>query len=456
MGAGLCIVGLRFVFGWHDAESTRTTSGIIWALGLAVLVGVLKGHYVLSRTARRNIKRIRGLVDPRIWQVFTGTFLILILCMMGLGRGLRALAARDYLGGYLGVGGLYVGIGLGLAVASLAYFMKRAPAMPTRIDDLPTATKEKRGVMLVNLGSPAAPSTTAVRRFLRQFLWDRRVVEVNRALWAFVLNVVILPFRSSGSAALYRKVWTPEGSPLVVNGQALLKAMRTSLGPNQPIVLGMRYGEPSMAAALTQLRSEGCSSVLVLPLFPQYSNTTTGSIMAEMARLAGREREQMRYAFTAPCYDSEAYVEALAQVAEAHPTGEFTVISFHGIPEAYVKAGDPYMDQCARTAWLLAERLGLARDQWEMVFQSQFGDEPWLQPYLDEYVRSLVGKIKNLRIIAPSFAADCLETLEEIGVSLREEFLARGGQELIVVPALNAHPAWVAALTQTLQAEEKA
>lgn len=450
VGAGLFSVGLRFVFGWHDPESVRTPLGIASALGVGVLVGVLKGTYVLSRTARRNIKRIQCLLEPRIWQVFTGKFLILILCMMGLGRGLRALAARGYLGGYLGVGGIYVGLGLALAVAALAYFMKPPAAMPTRIDALPTGVPVKHGVLLVNLGSPDAPTTPAVRRFLRQFLSDRRVVEVNRALWAFVLNVIILPFRSPGSAALYRAIWTPEGSPLIVNGKALLAALRERLGPEPPLALGMRYGNPSLAAGLAELRDAGCSDVYVVPLFPQFSNTTTGSVIAEVTRLVSLERDPLRVEFARPCFDDPAYIEALAQVAAEHPTGDFTVFSFHGIPESYDQAGDPYRQQCGRTAWLLAERLGLARDQWELVFQSQFGDEPWLQPYLDEYVRELAASYPKVRVMAPSFAADCLETLEEIGESLREEFEERGGQELIVVPALNAHPAWVEVLAQEI------
>jgi ferrochelatase len=215
----------------------------------------------------------------------------------------------------------------------------------------------------------------------------------------------------------------------------------------------MRYGNPPLKAGLEELRAQGCSSVLVVPLFPQYSNTTTGSIMAEVARITLSDRYAMRTAFVASCFDDEEYIDALARVAEESPAGDFTVFSFHGIPESYVQAGDPYLEQCGRTAWLLAQRLGLARDEWEMVFQSQFGDEPWLQPYLDEYVCSLAGKYARVRVIAPSFAADCLETLEEIGVSLREDFELRGGQELIVVPALNSHPAWVQALGNMIRKE---
>jgi len=450
VGVGLFSVGLRFVMGWHDPSSVHGGRGIAIALGVGGLVGVLKGYYVLARTARSNMKRIRLLYEPRLWQVFSGTFVLVIVGMMGLGRGLRALAARGYLGGYLGVGGLYVGIGLALIVASLAYFLPRAPALSTRLETPPEPRSQKRGVLLVNLGSPDAPTPRAVRRYLRQFLGDPRVVEVNRALWAFVLNVIILPLRSGASAALYRKIWTPEGSPLLVNGRTLRSALAARLGPTRPVALAMRYGNPSLGAGLAELRAAGCTHVLVAPLFPQFSNTTTGSIQAEVVRLEGQRRDPITLTFLGPCFEHPAYIEALAQRAEAEPPADFTVFSFHGIPESYDRAGDPYRQQCGRTAWLLAERLGLGRDEWEMVFQSQFGDEPWLQPYLDEYVYSIAKKHPKLRIIGPSFAADCLETLEEIGVSLRAGFEQRGGRELIVVPSLNAHPAWVAALTASI------
>ena len=452
VGTGLSIVGVRFVFGWNEVDAERTALGITAALAIGALVGSAKGRYVLSRTANRNKKRIRDLVEPRIWQVFTGRFVIVIAGMMALGRGLRALAAEGWLGGFLGVGGLYVGIGMALAVASRAYFAKPPPPMPTRLDAAPVKPPALRGVLLVNLGSPEAPTPSAVRVFLRQFLGDRRVVEVNRLLWAFVLNVIILPFRSSKSAAMYQTVWTDEGSPLIVISRRLHAALARRLGDERPLALAMRYGKPSIADGLAELRAKGCEEVLVVPLFPQYSNTTTGSVVAEVNRIAEREREQPTLSYLPPCCDDPAYIEALALRAEQHPTGDFTVFSFHGIPESYVKAGDPYMEQCGRTAWALAERLGLKRDQWEMVFQSRFGDEPWLQPYLDEFVPALAATTPSVRIIAPSFSADCLETIEEIDERLREDFVEAGGQELIVVPSLNDDPAWVEALAGYIEA----
>jgi len=465
VGTGLATVGVRFVFGWNETDSQRTALGIGIALALGCLAGAAKGRYVLARTARRNKRRIAKLNAPRVWQVFTGRFVIVILLMIALGRGLRALAADGWLGGRLGVGGLYVGIGMALAVAARAYFIKPPPPMPTRLDAAPGKASARppepmptrldaapgkssavRGVLLVNLGSPAAPTPRAVRAFLRQFLGDPRVVEVNRLLWAFVLNVMILPFRSGTSAALYRSIWTEEGSPLIVVCRRLQRALARRLGDQRPVALGMRYGEPSLGAALDELDARGCDEILVVSLFPQESNTTTGSVVAEVNRLAAASRKPPAIAYLPSYCDDPAFIDALAARADAYPAGDFTVFSFHGIPESYVRQGDPYLEQCGRTAWALAQRLGLPRDEWEMVFQSRFGDEPWLQPYLDEYVPGLATSHPRVRVIAPSFTADCLETLEEITLRLGEDFARAGGSELIVVPCLNDDAAWVEAL----------
>ena len=286
VGVGLLIAGLRFIFGLNEAGSERSPGGIALALSIGGAIGFLKGRYVLSRTAKRNLKRIKKLHDPRVWHVFTPTMAILILLMMAAGRGLRALAADGHLGGYLGVGGLYVGIGLALAVASFTYFLPGPLPLPTRIDGLPGSRSAKRGLLLVNLGTPEAPTRPAVRAFLRQFLSDPRVVEANRALWAFVLNVIILPFRSGKSAKMYKGIWTDAGSPLIVHANALKQALTARLGGRYEVALGMRYGEPSIDSALKELRKAGCSSVVVLPLFPQYSNTTSGSIIDEVMRCA--------------------------------------------------------------------------------------------------------------------------------------------------------------------------
>ena len=446
VGLGLATAGLRFILGWNVGGQPSGPFGTFLALSIGGLIGVAKGHFVLARTARRNRKRIAALQDPRIWQVFTGLFAIMILLMMGAGRGLRFLAANGWMGGYLGVGGIYVGIGLALIVASRHYFLRSAPALATRIEAAPSSKPTRRGVLLVNLGSPDAPTTSAVRRFLRQFLGDPRVVETNRVLWAFVLNVMILPFRSGKSAALYRNIWTDEGSPLLIHGRRLRDELSRRLGEESVVVLGMRYGSPSLDDALDEFQTRGCEEIVVLSLFPQYSNTTTGSVVAEVNRLVALQRHAPNVRFVQPFYDHPLYIEAVAQRAEACDAGDFTVFSFHGMPESYIRRGDPYLEQCGRTAWALAERLGLARDQWEMVFQSRFGDEPWLQPYLDEFVPGLAKDKPRIRVIAPSFTADCLETVEEIGMRLREDFHKAGGQELIVVPCLNSDGTFVDAL----------
>jgi ferrochelatase len=451
VSVGLTTVGMRFVFGLNEGGDQGSASEIATALVLGSLIGIAKGKYVLSRTAARNRRRIEALAEPRVWQVFTPKFYLLILGMMGLGRLLRGWAAEGWLGGYVGVGGIYVGIGLALGVASFRYFATRPPAWPTRIDSAPGVRSGQRGVLLVNLGSPDDPSPRAVRRFLREFLSDPRVVEVNRLLWAFVLNVIILPFRSKRSAALYQSVWTAEGSPLIVYGKRLAELVAERLGQNFHVVLAMRYGKPSIAQALDEFKANGCDELIVLPLFPQYSNTTTGSVVAEVTRLAMKERSQANLAFVPPFYDNPGYLEALVRRAEECEQGDFTVFSFHGLPEAYVKSGDPYLEQCSRTAWLLAERLGLPRSEWEMVFQSRFGDEPWLQPALDEYVLALATQRQRVRVFAPAFAADCLETLEEIDIALRSDFLAAGGEQLILVPGLNDDPGWVGTVVELVR-----
>lgn len=453
VGIGLASVGFRFVFGLHEGGEAGSVAGIAASLLLGAGIGILKGRYVLSRTARRNRRRIEALKEPRFWKVFTRNFYVLILGMMLLGRGLRALAARDLLGGYTGVGGIYIGIGLALAVASYAYIQKPPAPMPTRSDVRPPACPTKLGVLLVNLGSPAAPTTSAVRRFLRQFLSDPRVIEVNRVLWMFVLNVIILPFRSSKSAALYQRVWTEDGSPLLLYSRQLESSVQAGLGEQTPVALGMRYGDPSLHSALEKLRAEGCDRVRVLPLFPQYSNTTTGSVQSAVFDVVSSWRNQPSLDFVPAFYDDPGYIEALAACCDEVSAGDFTVFSFHGLPEEYVKKGDLYLEHCTRTAWLLAERLGLKRDQWELIFQSRFGDEPWLQPYADEFVPALAARYKRVRVVAPAFTADCLETLDELGVELRDDFLEAGGEELILVPALNDHPAWIAAVVGLLKEE---
>lgn len=329
--------------------------------------------------------------------------------------------------------------------------------MPTRTDAAPPVDDDRTGLLVINLGTPDGPTPAAVRRYLREFLGDERVIEVNRWLWAFVLNVIILPFRSARSAAAYAKIWDDEwGSPLLRWTVATADALRDRLGDRWRVAVGMRYGKPGLLPAIRSLQDAGCRRIVALPLYPQYSNTTTGTTQARIAELVSTMRNQPAITFVPPFPDDPGYVDALAErvreACDGREPGHY-VFSFHGLPEAYVRRGDPYVDQCARTSWALSERLGLPRDRWEMVFQSRFGDEPWLQPYLDEYVPALAGRHDCVLVTTPGFATDCLETLEEVGMALRDQYERAGGGELIVVPALNDHPRWIDALIDIVTRE---
>ena len=447
VGGMLAWRGIKMIFGLSDDIERAGVSAIVMSLGIGAWIGYLKGRYVLSRTARRNLRRVRGLAEPRIWNVFSARFLVVIALMIGLGAGLRWMARQGWLGGHAGVGGIYFGIGTALLISSLVYFLRPPPALPTRSESEPADLNSTRGLIVVNLGTPEAPTPRAVRRYLREFLGDPRVIEVNRILWAFVLNVIILPFRSGKSAEAYQKVWTDEGSPLLRFSARTKALLAERLGSDWQVELAMRYGRPSLGEAIEKLTSQGCREITVLPLFPQFSNTTIGTIQARVSEIVSNMRDQPALRFIPSYPDQPDYIDALAaRIIEkrGEDSVDNYVFSFHGLPEAYVKAGDPYVEECARTAWALARRLELQREQWEMVFQSRFGDEPWLQPYLDEYVPALAGK--KVLVAQPGFAADCLETLEEVVIRLDEVFRAAGGEGLICVPALNDHPRWIDAL----------
>ncbi|MGK0217927.1 MAG: ferrochelatase [Planctomycetota bacterium] len=445
VGASLAARGVGML------AATREQSGENWArvaIVLGLLLGALKGKYVLSMSARRNRDRIRKLSAPRPWNVFGPKFYPLIGLMIGFGALLRWSARAGYVN-WAPVAGLYLGIGAALAVSALVYFLPIPSPLPTRREQATPKVHAKRGLLVVNLGTPDAPDTRSVKRYLKEFLSDRRVVDANRALWFVVLRCIILPFRSPGSAALYRKIWTPEGSPLLLNSQALTRALAARVSERFEVRLAMRYGSPSIASGLAELRAAGCTDLSVLSLFPQASNTTTGSIQAEVARLEGLRRDPMALRFLASTYDHPGYIAALAEgVRDSAGTEavDFYAFSFHGLPEDYVKAGDPYLEQCTATAFALAEELGLARESWELIFQSRFGATPWLQPFADEFVTALAQEHKRVLICLPGFAADCLETLEEIGQTLAADFRAAGGRELVVVPALNDTPTYVEAL----------
>ncbi|HVT59983.1 MAG TPA: ferrochelatase [Thermoanaerobaculia bacterium] len=308
------------------------------------------------------------------------------------------------------------------------------------------------GIVLANLGTPDAPESAALRRYLREFLLDPRVIEMPRALWWLILHLFVLTTRPRKSAALYRKVWTAEGSPLLVNSRrqaaALALQLESARGPAAPPVhvrLAMRYGIPSVRAVLRELSALGCRRLLVLPLYPQYAAVTIGSTFDAVAAELATWRWVPELRMVSSYHDDAAYVAALAAtVAEAWADGgqpDKLLFSFHGIPQRYFQAGDPYFCHCHKTARLVAERLALPRERYEIAFQSLFGREEWLKPYTEPTIRAMArAGVRSLDVICPGFAADCLETIEEIDGQNREVFLHAGGERYRYIPALNDRP----------------
>jgi ferrochelatase len=335
------------------------------------------------------------------------------------------------------------------------------------------------GILLGQLGTPDAPTPSAVRRYLRQFLGDRRVVDLNPLLWWLILNGIILPRRSRQSAALYRKVWTDEGSPLlrITNAQARglqqrLQASGAASGAAAASASGvaaasaagsggdsgdvefrvevaMRYGNPSTGLAIDTLCAWGASEILLFPMYPQYSAPTTGSTYDEVFRELGRRRLVPTLRIVPPYFDDPLYIAVLAQsireklaASEAKP--DKILISFHGIPERYATLGDPYPEHCVATVKALAAAMGWTGDEYLLTFQSRFGKEPWLQPYTDQTLMKLGSEhLGRILVICPGFTADCLETIDEIGNLGREQFEGKGGGELDLVPCLNDRPRWL-------------
>jgi ferrochelatase len=307
------------------------------------------------------------------------------------------------------------------------------------------------GVVLANVGTPAGPEPAAVRAFLREFLSDPDVVDLPRAVWLPILFGVILPLRSRSSARLYARIWTAEGSPLIANTRRQRDGIALRLGESFQVAFGMRYGAPSLASAIGELADGGCETIVLAPMFPQESFSTTGSVRREVQRVASGRGLEIR---TVPSMcDNEGYVRALAdrvRTARAENAVDHHVISFHGLPEKSVAQGDPYRAECEKTARALARELALRDGEWTLAFQSRFGRR-WLRPFTDEVVRDLAKRCRRVLVTTPGFAADCLETLEEIGIRLRETFRHSGGAELVVVPALNDHPVWLDTLARKIR-----
>lgn len=307
----------------------------------------------------------------------------------------------------------------------------------------------RSAVLLCNLGTPEAPTAPALRRYLAQFLSDPRVVEIPKLLWQLILHGIILRVRPAKSAAKYASVWLPEGSPLQVWTDKQAKLLQGYLGERGHHLIvrhAMRYGRPAIAEQLKALRAEGVTRVLVLPAYPQYSGATTASVVDEVARWALKTRHLPELRFINRYHDDPGYIAALANSVRAHwarnGQPELLVMSFHGMPERTLHLGDPYHCECLKTGRLLAEALGLRREQWLVTFQSRFGKAKWLEPYTEPTLRARAkAGLRKVDLICPGFAADCLETLEEIAQEAREAFLHEGGKEFGYIPCLNDSPA---------------
>ena len=302
------------------------------------------------------------------------------------------------------------------------------------------------GVLLVNLGTPDSPSVKDVRKYLKEFLWDPRVVELARPVWWLVLNLIILNTRPIRSARAYAKVWTAAGSPLMVISRqqhtALQQAFDQLPDASVKVALAMRYGKPSIATGLQELRDAGVQRVLVLPLYPQYSATTTASVVDAVADELRHWRDLPELRFVNDYYRHPAYIRALADSVRSyrseHGEPDRLLMSFHGIPQEYVDAGDPYADQCEETARLLAQELELPAEHWQLSFQSRLGPKQWLRPYTDHTLQALANDgIKNVHVICPGFSVDCLETLEEVAMENRDIFLGAGGEQYGYIACLN-------------------
>ena len=333
------------------------------------------------------------------------------------------------------------------AVSGYSYYVDES--------DYAHGSPECTGVLLVNLGTPEAPTPAALRRYLGAFLADPRVIELPRWLWWLILHGIVLRVRPRRVAGAYASIWGEEGSPLMTTSRRQARALEAALAERVPgpvrVALGMSYGRPSIPDALEELRRQGARRIVLLPLYPQYSGSTTGSVFEATVAELSRWRWIPAFRFIEHYADDSGYIDALAasvrEYRARHGAGDLLLLSFHGVPRRYLLNGDPYHCLCHKTARLLAGRLGLADHEWRITFQSRFGREPWLQPYTDRTVEAL-GRdgLARLDVVCPGFASDCLETLEEIAIGNREIFQHAGGGEFHYIPALNDRDGHVDAL----------
>lgn len=317
----------------------------------------------------------------------------------------------------------------------------------------------KTAIVLINLGTPDEPTATAVRRYLKEFLSDPRVVEIPKLLWWLILHAFILPFRSAKSAHKYASIWTPDGSPLKEHTEKqaiLLRGYLGQRGHDVQVAYAMRYGNPGVQKVLRDLKFGGVDRILILPAYPQYSGPTTASIYDAVFAHYANERNVPEMRFVKHYHDHDGYVRALAATVNAHwehfGRPDKLVISFHGLPKRTLLLGDPYFCECHKTGRLLADQLGLTEDRYLVTFQSRFGKAEWLQPYTAPSLQKLGQQgCERVDVICPGFVGDCLETLEEIAMEGRDTFLDAGGKEFHYIPCLNQSPAWIAALADVAE-----
>jgi ferrochelatase len=314
---------------------------------------------------------------------------------------------------------------------------------------------KKIGILISNLGTPDAPTTSAVRRYLKEFLSDTRVIELPKILWKPILYGVILPFRPKKNAELYQKIWTSNGSPLLTYTKEITNLLEKNLQKKFALDIvvetGMRYGNPSIPDALQKLRERGASRILVFPLYPQYAAATTASTFDAVMKELKTWRHQPEVRTLNHYADDKSYIQAVSQTIRNYQIAKgkgFLLFSFHGIPQKNVDDGDPYMKQCEVTASLIAKELEIDASQWSVAFQSRLGSTKWLTPYTDKVLKVLPAQgIRHVQVVCPGFAVDCLETLEEIAIRGKEQFLDAGGKAFEYIPALNCNPLHINTLT---------
>ncbi|MGL5672723.1 MAG: ferrochelatase [Plesiomonas shigelloides] len=325
-------------------------------------------------------------------------------------------------------------------------------------------SEKQHGILLVNLGTPDAPTPAAVRRYLSEFLHDHRVVDMSRWLWCPLLHGIILPLRSPRVARLYQSVWTDDGSPLLAFSRRQQAALTQLLAEREmacPVELGMTYGQPSIAQALDALQAQGVTHLTVLPLFPQYSSSTTAAVWDGLSKALRTRRNLPAIRFIRDYHDNPLYIAALAEKLRrslpAQDSGAWPdklLFSFHGLPQRYVDEGDEYARQCEMTAQAVADELGLTPEQWQLSYQSRFGREEWLKPYTDQTLTAWPAQgVRKIAVVCPGFAADCLETLEEIAEQNQHTFLQAGGEQFTYVAALNDDRAHIELMYHLVQNE---